>query len=354
MNPPRDPDPSNSRPPSNMPAPYVARFAVVLGLLTAPALGADSGPPAAKKVTLQGGNLTPAKAAGAIRTATAIAVDVSALDAGKVFALDLRDADFWTAVGQLADRTDSKVVTTGGRIALRPGKSLAPVSVRGPFRFTVREAYARIDPETGKSSYEISLEVCWEPWLLAYRIDSTPSAVIAKNDRGKELTVPRDGARALTSGNIATLVVRPAATRADKSLTLTGSVRVTVADKLLTFTFDAVNPQAAVPAQEGVTAAVTKSGADGADWYAVLDVRRPKSDVVVESHEYALFQHIRARLVPPKGDPIVADQVEPVDQRYGFKGQASRVRTGWKFEYQTPGPLREIVVPFELKDIRLP
>src|SRR5688500_9005429 len=101
-----------------MPGPRVARIALLLGLLTAPALAADSGPPAAKKVNLQKADLTPAAAARAIREATAIEVDVSALDAGKTFALDLKDADFWTAVGQLADRTDSKVVTTGGRIAL--------------------------------------------------------------------------------------------------------------------------------------------------------------------------------------------------------------------------------------------
>jgi hypothetical protein len=130
-------------------------------------------------------------------------------------------------------------------------------------------------------------------------------------------------------------------------------VRVTIADKMLIFTFDAAKPQAA-PAQDGVNARVTKSGVDGSDWYAVIEVKQPKSDVVVESHEYALFRNNTARLIPPTGEPIAADLLEPADMRYGFKGRAKQVGPGWKLEYRTPGPLREIVVPFELKNVRLP
>src|SRR4051812_15840766 len=215
----------NCRRPTKMTGPSAARLALLCGLLAVPVLAADPGPPPSKKVTLRGDKLTPADAARALREKTAIDVDVSALDAGKTFALDLQNADFWAAAGQLADRTDSKVVTTGGRVALRPGRSLAPVSASGPFRVTVREGYARLDPDTGKSGYEATLEACWEPWLLAYRIDSTPSVVTAKNDQGKDVPVRAGGSRALTTGNIAPLSVRPEAVRADRSLTLTGSVR---------------------------------------------------------------------------------------------------------------------------------
>ena len=168
-----------------MTGPSLPRLALLLGLLAAPVLAADPGPPPSKKVTLRGDKLTPADAARDLREKTAIDVDVSALDAGKTFALDLQDADFWTAVGQLADRTESKVVTIGGRVALRPGKSLAPVSVSGPFRFAVRDVYAKIDADTGRSGYEVTLDVCWEPWLLAYRIDSTPSVLAGRTTRGR-------------------------------------------------------------------------------------------------------------------------------------------------------------------------
>jgi hypothetical protein len=312
-------------------------------------------PPPAHKVTLQGDKLTPAAAAKAIRERASIDVDVAALDPTKTFALNVQDADFWTVVGQVAEKTDSKVVTTGGRVALKPGQSLAPVYVSGPFRFTVREVYAKIDPETGKSGYEITLESCWEPWLLAYRIDSAPSVVTAKNDQGKAVAVGQGGARSLTSGNLATLSVRPAAVRADKTVSLNGSVKVTIADKLLTFTFDANKP-AAVPAQEGVKVSVKKSSADGANWLAEIELRHAPGGVPVESHEYAVFRNNTLELVSPTGERFKADATEFDDPstRYVFKNRAKQVGPGWKLEYRTPGPMREIVVPFELKDIRLP
>jgi hypothetical protein len=338
-----------------MTGPPAIRLTVLFGLLATLVLAADPGPPSSRKVTLRGDRLTPAAVARALRETTSIDVDVSALDAGKTFALDLQNADFWAAVGQLADRTDSKVVTTGGRVALRPGKSLAPVSVSGPFRFVVRDTYARIDAESGRSGYEVTLEVCWEPWVLAYRIDSTPSVVTAKNDRGKDVPVRAGGSRALTTGNIAPLSVRPEAVRADKSLTLTGSVRVTIADKLLTFTFDANKP-AAVPAQEGVTATIKKHGPDGANWFAEVELRHAAGGVPVESHEYALFRNNVLDLVSPTGERFKADASEFDDPvtRFVFKNAAKKVGPGWKLEYRTPGPLREVVVPFELKDVRLP
>lgn len=326
---------------------------LLLIALAGPARSADSTPPPARTITLTGPAVTPEQAARAIREQTGIEIDVAALDSATGVTLDLSKANFWTAVQQLADRTGSRVEVSGGRIALRPGKSLAPVSVSGPFRFTPREVYARIDPQTGKSAYEVTIGVTWEPWLVAYRIDTTPTITTAKNDRGQDIRAAQGGARSLVSGSTAALSVRPAAGRADQSITLIGSVRVTIADEMLAFTFDASNPQPA-PAQKGVTAMVTKAGADGTDWFAVIDVRQPKSDVVVESYEYGVFRNNTARLVPPRGNPIAADVLEPADQRFGFKGLAKQVGPGWKLEYRTPGPLREIVVPFELKSIPLP
>jgi hypothetical protein len=332
---------------------FLPCFGLLFALFANTILAAESAPPPAHKVTLTGTAVTAPQAARTIREQSGTEVDVKALDPMRTFALNLQNADFWTAVGQLANKTDSKVVTTGGRVVLRPGKSLAPVSVHGPFRFIEREVNARIDPDTGKSTYEVTIEVCWEPWLLAYRIDTTPIDAKVKNGVGEELSVMKGESRALTSGNIATVSIRPEATRKDKTLTISGSVRVTIADKMLTFVFDAAKPQA-TPAQDGVTASVTKSGTDGADWFAVIEVKHPKSEVVVESHEYALFRNNTARLVPPMGEPIAADLLEPADMRYGFKGRAKQVGPGWKLEYRTPGPLHEIVVPFELKDVRLP
>ena len=40
--------------------------------------------------------------------------------------------------------------------------------------------------------------------------------------------------------------------------------------------------------------------------------------------------------------------------QYVFKNRAKAVGANWKIEYRTPGPMREVPIPFELKNIPLP
>src|SRR5436190_11374875 len=139
MNPEPAPNRLISRCPALMLPPSRTLLPLLFAALASPVLAADANPPAAKKVTLAGAPLPPAAVARAIQEQTGITLDVSALDAGRPVPADFKDTDFWKALEQLADRTDSRIVTTGGRIALRPGRSHSPSSVSGPFRFTARE-----------------------------------------------------------------------------------------------------------------------------------------------------------------------------------------------------------------------
>ena len=328
----------------------------MLALTAGPALTAESALPTAKKVMFTLEPVPPAALAKAIKEQTGIDVDVSALDPSKHVTPDFNNVDFWTAVEKFAERTGSRVVTSGGRVALKPGKSLLPSHVNGPFRFVVRETLARGDLQAGTTTYDVTLEVCWEPRLHTYRIDTVPKITAATDDTGKSYSVASGGARTFTSGNIATLAVRPIGlTRAAKTLTLAGSVKVTIADELLTFTFDVAKPGAAAP-QKCVTATVTKFGADGNDWFADVELRYPPDGVTWESHEFYWARSNEMRLLPPKGDPIKADRVDFGEGtiRYVFKNRAKQVGDGWKFDYRTPGPMREVDVKFELKDIPLP
>jgi hypothetical protein len=330
---------------------------LLFAALTSPVLAADANPPAAKKFTFTGPPVPPAAVARAIQEHTSITVDVSALDPANPVAADYRDVDFWKALEQLADRTDSRIVTTGGKIALRPGKSHSPSHVRGPFRFTVRETLARGDLEAGTSTYDVTLEVAWEPWLNTYRIDTSPKVNEAKDDTGKALSVGPAGPRTFTANHSAPLAVRPTGlTRGAKTLTLKGSITVTIADELLTFEFDAAGKPGPAAAQKGVVVTATKFGPDGNDWVAEVQMHYPDTGVTWESHEFYWARHNVMRLLPPKGNPIVADTVDFGEGtvRYVFKNRAKQVGAGWKFDYRTPGPMREITVPFELKDIPLP
>ena len=313
-------------------------------------------PPAAKQVNFGSEPVPVATLARVFQEQTGTAIDVSAIP-NKPTAADYAKVDFWTALGRLADRTDSRIVTTGGKIALRPGKSHSPAHVRGPFRFIVRETLARGDLEAGTSTYDLSLEVAWEPWLNAYRIDTSPRIDEARDGTGKTLSVGPAGPRTFTTGISAPLAVRPMGlTRGAKTLTLRGSVRVTIADKLLTFTFDAAGKPGPAAAQEGVVVTATRFGPDGDDWVAEVQLRYPNTGVTWESHEFYWARHNVLRLLPPAADPLPADSVDFGDGsvRYVFKNRAKQVGAGWKFDYRTPGPMREVVVPFELKDIPLP
>jgi hypothetical protein len=329
-------------------------FFVIL-LIGCGASAADNKPPAAKKVTSSGDAQPAAAWAKAIKEHTGIDVDVAGVDP-KPVALDKGNHDFWVGLEKLAEKTNSRIVSSAGRLSLKPGKSHSSSAVSGPFRFSVREILIRGDAEAGTANYTVILDVTWEPWLSTYRIDTVPKVTSAKDDTGKNLTIATGGSRTFTTGHRAELTVRPQGiTRAAKTLTLSGSILVTIADKLLTFTWDAASGKPIEPAvQEGVSVNLTKLGPDGNDWVATVQLRYPKSDVIWESHEYAWHRNNVMRLLPPKGQPIAADLVEAADFRYGFKGRANQVGAGWKLDYRTPGPMREIVVRFELKDIRLP
>jgi hypothetical protein len=316
----------------------------------------NSSPPPAKKVQFAGEPVPPATLARVFQEQTGIEVDVSALDPGKRVGADFVKVDFWTAVERLAERTDSRIVVAGGKVIFKPGPSKSPSSVSGPFRFTVREVVIRGDVEAGTATYEITLEVAWEPGRHVYRIDSVPKIDSAKDDSGKVVLTAKGGSRALTTGHTATLTVRPTeVTRGARTLSLSGSVMVTIADELLTFEFDAGKGTAIGAAtKKGVTVNLTKYGADGPNWVAEVELNYPKDEVTWESHEYAWHRNNVMRLLPPKGEPIKADDVSAADFRYGFKNRAKQVGPGWKLDYRTPGPMREVDVRFELKDIRLP
>lgn len=361
---PADPVHERPAPPDPFPRPSTVmlvparttRLTATLVLLLGTLAAAAEDPPPGRKVTLPAGPLTPAEAAAAIRKQAGTDLDVSALDA-KPVAVDAKDVGAWVAVERLAEATDSRAVLTGGKVALRPGKSKYPSSVSGPFRIGVREVLARGDAEAGTSHYTVQLEAAWEPWLLTYRIDTVPKITAAEDDTGKALGVGAGSSRTFTAGTAAPLTVRPEGlTRAAKSVTLRGSIMVTVADELLTFQFDAAGKPGAAPAQKGVEVTATKFGPDGNDWVAEISMRYPKGSAVWESHEFYWARNNVLELVPPKGNPIPATAGEfgEGSVRYVFKNRAKQVGPGWAFRYRTPGPMREVTVPFELKGVPLP
>ncbi|HVK10705.1 MAG TPA: hypothetical protein VM597_18200, partial [Gemmataceae bacterium] len=297
----------------------------------------------------------PAALAKAILEQTGYTVDLSALDDRPVN-VSVKKVEFWNAMDQLAGASDSRVVVSQGKIALKPGASKGPSHVVGPFRFTAPGVSIRGDVEAGTASYELGLAVAWEPGVHAYRIDGRPRITRATDDAGRAVGVNAGGSRSFTAWNSAPLSVFPTGvTRGVKSLTLEGSVTVTMADELMTFDFGSAVKPVGPPAQKGVSARAVKSAADGDDWVIEIELTYPRSDVVWESHEDYWLRNNVLRLLPPGGAPIKMD-LDTLDRtiRYVAKGQGRRVALNWGLDYRTPGPMREVTVPFVLKNIPLP
>ena len=260
------------------------------------------------------------------------------------------------ALEQFAETTESHIECVGGQIALKPGVSKAPSFVQGSFRFVVSEVNSRLDAGTGKATYDVNIALMWEPQLLTYRLDQIPKIDKASDNLQNNLTFPAEGGRTFTTHNSANLVLRPRGlSRAAASLSLEGSVRVTLADELLLFDLGTAEKIENPPRQQGV-GVLAKTGVSGADWFVDVSLSYPKSEVIWESFELYWMRGNVLRLLPPNGASLVPDEIDYGDTalRYVFKNRAKQIGAGSKLDYRTPAPMREVTVPFRLEKIGLP
>jgi hypothetical protein len=327
-------------------------FVILAGTLAA----ADF--PKGRPISLPKGDLTLTDAIQKIKEQSGNTIDISSLDGLKTISGAFDKVDFWRSVETIASQTESHLEIVGGKIALKPGPSTAPSFIHGPFRFQAREVIVQSRLTSGTVSYEVLIEVAWEPWLNAYRIDTTPQITSGIDDQGKKLRFPSAGARSPVSWNTAELRVRPQGlTRQAKSLSLAGSIQLTMAEELMSFQFD---PHTGKPLdnqkeQKGVSVAIVRSTAEGNDWIVEMEMDYGKSEVAWESFEDYWLRGNILRLIPPKGEPIQFE-LENIDRqlRYVAKNRAKQVGKDWKLDYRTPGPMREVKIPFDLKQIPLP
>ncbi|WP_020470280.1 hypothetical protein [Zavarzinella formosa] len=336
----------------------MSRYAILLGLVFANVnflLAGDELPPAGK-FTLADGQVTAKEFVAMLETNSGLKIDISAIDASAKVPGPLKETSYWAALEHLAKHTESHLSLVGGKIALKSGAETVIPDLHGPFRFAVHDVALRKDLITRQTICDLHLEIAWLPTVHAYRIDASPLITSVTDETGMKYAVGSGGARTFTSGITSPLVTRPLGLkRTSKSLNVAGSVQLTIADEMLAFSFNALKP-AAAPNQQGVSAAISKVGNAGANWYVDVELSYPPTSAVWESHEIYWIRNNRLRLAPPTGEPIKSDDAEYGDRsiRYLFKNRAGKVGADWKLEYQTPGPMRELRVPFELKGIELP
>ncbi len=282
---------------------------------------------------------------------------------------------FWTALEDIANRTDSRIAVRNGgrRIALEPrGKSLEISSVSGPFRTLARQVSARFDLELGHPTYSVQLDAHWEPRLPVFRMSAAPQITKATDDRGSELKASSARTLAPVAGFQQSFdVVRfEGLTRESKSIAvLSGHYTVTAAEEMLAFRFEDLNVKlpATLPAQAGVTASLRRFEKDEDVWEIEVELNYPGELPLFESFEEGVWlARNRLELIPPGGGKSFApsdyqflETGKRVVAIYRFKedaavGLVNPKAKGWSVVCEAPSPLREYQVPFELKAIPLP
>ncbi|QJW99175.1 amidase [Frigoriglobus tundricola] len=281
---------------------------------------------------------------------------------------------FWSALQLAADATGSRVALhDGGRkVELVPrGRSREVAATSGAFRIAAHQVVGRALLDQGVTVHEVYLLVNWEPRLRVYRIDAIPAISKVTDVPGSKIVADGGEAQVLPLDATSEMKVRlTGLTRdSDRITSLAGTFTVTAAEKLLAFTFDA--PGGKLPAAQksaGVTAALKRVQKKDDTWEIVIDVTYPPNPPVFESFQGEWWlRDNRLTLRDPNGKSFVIDDYEipmpdnarPLTVIHRFKedpktGLGNPTASGWSLVYETPAPLVEVKLPFELKNIPLP
>lgn len=293
--------------------------------------------------------------------------------------LQFNKTPFWTALQSATEATGTRLVLhNGGRkIELVPrGKSREVATTSGAFRVVAQQVIGRALLDQGITSHEVHLLVHWEPRLRVYRIDSMPKINQATDVPGSTITVEGGGSQILPLDSTSELKVKLSGlTRNSGQITsLAGTFNVTAADKLLAFTFDSTGKlpvTGKLPAERkeyGVSATLKRLQKKDTTWELEVEVLYPPNQPAFESFQGEWWLRDNRLLVrSPAGKMFVIEDYEvpspdnsrPLRVIYRFKedpktGLGNPTANGWSIVYETPSPLVDTKVPFELKDIPLP
>jgi hypothetical protein len=285
----------------------------------------------------------------------------------------LKGAPFWGALQSAADKTGTRIaLSDGGRkVELVPrGASREVAATSGAFRVVADQVIGRALLDQGVTYHEVHMLVHWEPRVRVYRIDSAPKVTTATDAAGSKVTAESGGTQVLPLDATSEMRVRLSGLTRDSGriTALAGSFTVTAADKLLAFAFDSSGKLPADQKQGDVTAVLRRVQKKDDTWEIEVEVTYPPKQPAFESFQGEWWLRDNRLVVrSPGGKSFVIgdyevpapDSPRPLRAIYRFKEDAGAGLTnptakGWSVVYETPSPLVETTVPFELKGIPLP
>jgi len=333
-----------------------------------------------KTVTLQGTEVL-SKVLRSVHGQTGIEVAKAVADDPKV-ELNLQKVPFWKALDEIAKAADLRVnlYHKDNKLALIQGPYReVPTSYSGPFRITLKKLITLRDLETGAHGCLAKLEVAWQPPFQPFLVETRPDSFALKDDKGLDQELPKlDKTVGYVGGEgFATEidVPIPALRRGVPRIGLfKGGLKMVGSAQMLTFTFDELKAAKAKD-QQGVSVAITgfdaKLNEDKENlWTVAVALKYPPAEFKFESHQTNLWLvRNKAQLVSkrPNGprisenggydsDDVAANQTviryrwaDDPDKKINLGKPAD-----WKFEYSTAGPVIEVPIDFEFKDVPLP
>jgi hypothetical protein len=324
-----------------------------------------------KTVTIQKPDATLREVAAGLSNSpagVAVAAEGAASDAKCPVAF--ADTPFWEALETTARKTETRIsLRDGGRsVLLQPlaGKPREPSAACGPFRVVASRVTGTVLLADGEPEHTVHLDVHWEPRMPVYRIDLYPRRARATDDRGTELAIPARSAQDYPTGVQHGMTVEKLTglTRESKKIAaLAGEFRAVVAEQMLSVTFK--NLAGKFPASQtvgGVKVTLNTFEKAGDTWDAEVTLEYPANHPEFESfQEQKWLRDTRLQLVAPGAKPIDPSSEDPgrpsgrvANLTYRFKVAGDPTGEGWSLLCHTPGPLREVTVPFELKNIPIP
>jgi len=281
-------------------------------------------------------------------------------------------APFWEALDSAARASDARVVlSNGGRGAqLAPrGKARDVSATSGAFRVVAQSVTGRALLELGTTVHEVQLLAHWEPRLRVYRIDTAPKVSEALDANGVKLEAATGGGEVLPTDATSELRVRLSGlTRGSERIkALAGTFKVVAAEQLVALDFDASAKLPAKDEKGGLTAVLKRFEKKDDEWEVEIDVTYPEGQPTFQSFQGEWWlRDNRLVLRDPNGKAhalrdfeVPSPDFRPLSVVYRFKedkaaGLVNPTAKGWRAVYETPGPLREVTVPFELKDVPIP
>ena len=331
-------------------------------------------------VSWQGTEVPIAEVIDSLAKQAGILVDRSAIPSTMRWKSPIINEPIWKALDQLSQRSNSRIVVEGKgeRIQFRmnPFKQESSISGHdGPFRIAPKKGVSKFDFETNSGDNEITLDLYWEPRLSVFRVGGLDVKILpiisGKGDYPdfdrSELKVTSEKSKANVSGSRHSLLIRTPRFQYQSRCTLniSATITVTAAEKMLRVKFDELAAKQPSKTIEKVNVSLLKWGRIDDLWEARIELVYPPGMPEYESFEAESWLRDNAcRLVSP--DRSKSFESKDFQVNITLKGAIINYRfsedkakgllpgKGWSLEVDTPSPLLEFPVKFELKGIKLP